>query len=156
MGLAWLQARSNGKPQLENLLEFAGGAPLLAESLIQDSYPANRSILLQDLESLRLGREDPIICAARWKRLGIKLCLGWLSGFVVDLIKLQMGAPIASLANPEVVTHFNDVKFKFIINMLYNFTDIIHEHYRHISGPLDELLILEDVLIHWVRLSRLQ
>lgn len=155
VGQAWLQAR----PEIKNpalLLDLAGGAPLLAESLARSEFPSTRVKLLQDLASLAQGREHPVACAARWKSLGTEQALGWLHGFVSDLLKVCMGAPASSLLNPEAVTHGETIKNKYKINELYSFIDAILEKYRQLNSPLDELLMLEDILIRWVRLSRLQ
>lgn len=152
VGLAWLQSRASGTDQPERFLEMAGGAPLLAEVLAQEGFSENRVKLLQDLDGLRCGREEPVACAARWKSLGAKRCLGWLYVFVLDLIKIQANAQVPALGNPEAVAYIN----KYKINELYNYIDVIHEYYRQLGSPLDELLMLEDVLIRWSRLSRLQ
>lgn len=155
-GLAWLQSRTGGKGRPESLLYLAGGAPLLAEALAQEGFPETRAKLLQDMEALRLGRDEPVACAARWKSLGTGRCLGWLYGFVSDLIKVQMGVPASMLVNPEIFSPQNQAKNIYKINDLYNFIDAIAEYYRLLGSPLDELLMLEDVLIRWSRLSRLQ
>lgn len=156
VGLAWLQARDGGNPLSVSLLEAAGGAPLLAEALAQEGFPETRRKLIQDLKALRQNREDPVVCAARWKTLGTRRSLAWLYGFVCDLIKIRLGNESVSMTNPEAVSHINSEKNKYEISGLYNFIDAILEHYRRLGGPLDELLILEDVLIGWTRLSRLQ
>ena len=48
------------------------------------------------------------------------------------------------------------IRNKYKISELYSFIDAILEKYRQLNSPLDELLMLEDILIRWVRLSRLQ
>lgn len=156
VGLAWLQARVGGKEQPERLLKMAGGAPLLAEVLAQEGFSEIRIKLLQDLDGLRTGREDPVACAARWKSLDAKRCLGWLYVFVLDLIKLQVDAEAPALENHEAIGYINKDRNKYRINELYNYIDVIHEYYRLLGSPLEELLMLEDVLIRWSRLGRLQ
>jgi DNA polymerase-3 subunit delta' len=157
VGLAWLQLRSGGKAEsAAGLLELAGGAPLLAKSLIEEGFPEIRAGLLKDLDDLRSGREEPVACAARWKGVGAKHCLGLLHGFVSDLIKAGLGVSGPALANSEVTVLPGGNKYKYKLSELYKFIDVISEYYRLLRGPLDELLMLEDVLIRWVRLSRLQ
>ncbi len=157
-GLAWLESRTGGKSEsTSRLLKLAGGAPLLAKSLMDEGFAEIRAGLLQDLDNLRAGREDPIACAARWKTAaGIRHCLGLLHGFVSDLIKASLGAPAPALANPEATAHLKRDENKYKLSELYIFIDVIHEYYRLLGSPLDELLTLEDVLIRWVRLRRLQ
>lgn len=156
VGLAWLQARASGIDQPERFLEMAGGAPLLAEVLAQEGFSENRVKWLQDLDDLRFGREEPVACAARWKSLGARRSLGWLYVFVLDLIKVLANAQVPACRNPEAVEYINKDKNKYRINELYSYIDVIHEYYRQLGSPLDELLMLEDVLIRWSRLSRLQ
>lgn len=152
-GLAWLQARPGTSGEPQNLLGMAGGAPLLAEALAMEGFPEDRLKLMGDLAGLRSGRDEPVACAARWKTVGTRRCLGWLYGFVSDVIKLQLGADASALTNQDMPASF---KIKYKISELYSLIDVILENYRLLGGPLDELLILEDVLIRWSRLSRLQ
>lgn len=156
-GLAWLQLRTGGKAEpAAGLLELAGGAPLLAKSLIEEGFPEIRAGLLKDLDDLRAGREEPVACAARWKAVGARHCLGLLHGFVSDLIKAGLGVSGPTLASSEAAMPLNRDKYKYKLSELYKFIDVIYEYYRLLGSPLDELLMLEDVLIRWVRLSRLQ
>lgn len=156
VGLAWLQSRAAVPDKPEILLEIAGGAPLLAESLGQEGISEKQIKLFQDLDGLRRGRDEPVACAARWKGLGTKLCLGWLYGFVSDLIKGHLAGQQSERVASEAVAHLKDGKNKYKISELYSFIDIIHERYRQLGSSLDELLMLEDILIRWTRLSRLQ
>ncbi|MCR4300921.1 MAG: DNA polymerase III subunit delta' [Sulfuricaulis sp.] len=156
VGWTWLEARPQTGDNPAQLLNFAGGSPLLAESLAREEFPQVRAQLLQDLAALAQSREHPVTCAARWKDMGTARILGWLYGFANDLIKLGLGAPDPALMNKEAVTFDKDQRNKYKISELYDFIDAIVENYRQLNSPLDELLILEDILIRWVRLSRLQ
>ena len=156
-GLAWLQLRTGAKAEpAAGLLELAGGAPLLAKSLMEEGFPEIRARLLKDLDDLRAGREEPVACAARWKGVGARHCLGLLHGFVSDLIKAGLGVCSPTTANSKATVPLNHDKYKYKLSELYKFIDVIHEYYRLLGSPLDELLMLEDVLIRWARLSRLQ
>ncbi|MDH3514541.1 MAG: DNA polymerase III subunit delta' [Gammaproteobacteria bacterium] len=153
---AWLQSRPETREHAARLLDLSGGAPLLAATLAREEFPRIRTQLLQDLAALAQSREHPVACAARWKGFGTARVIGWLHGFANDLIKLGMGAAESALLNPEAVTFEGNRKNKYKISELYVFIDAILEKYRQLNSPLDELLILEDVLIRWIRLSRLQ
>lgn len=152
----WLQARPGGNGEAsQRLLELAGGAPLLADALTRENFPELRAKLLQDLVAISQGREQPVACAARWKGKGVRRILGWLYGVAADLIKIQF-KPAAELLNPEMARAINENKFKYKINDLYCFIDVIHDYYRQLNSPLDEALMLESILIRWSRLGRLQ
>ena len=156
VGQAWLQARPETRNEPALLLDLAGGAPLMAETLAREEFPSVRTKLLQDLAALEQGREHPVTCAARWKGLGSERTLRWFHGFVSDQIKIRMGAPEATLLDPELMKQAARDKNKYKISELYGLIDAILENYRQLNSPLDELLMLEDILIRWVRLSRLQ
>ena len=155
-GTSWLRSHASGDTKPEDLLALAGGAPLLANAMEQSGFAENRAQLLQDVATLSSGREDPVACAARWKNLGTGHCLGWFYSFVADLIKQRIAGENAELINPEAERFIAVLKSNLEINELYNFIDVISQYYRQLGGPLDELLILEDILIRWVRIRRLQ
>lgn len=155
-GSSWLRSHASGATKPEGLLALAGGAPLLANAMAQAGFAENRAQLLQDVATLSSGREDPVTCAARWKSLGSGICLGWLYSFVADLIKRWIAGEEVELINPEANRFIAESKRTFEISELYNFIDVIGQYYRQLGGPLDELLILEDILIRWAQISRLQ
>jgi len=155
-GTSWLRSHASGDTKPEDLLALAGGAPLLANAMVQSGFAENRAQLLEDVATLSSGREDPVACAARWKNLGTGDCLGWFYSFVADLIKRRIAGENAELINPEAERFIAESKSKLEISELYNFIDVIGQYYRQLGGPLDELLILEDILIRWVRIRRLQ
>ncbi len=152
--MAWLKTNAAASEATANLLRFASGAPLLAKTLAEQGFPQQCRKLCQDLEDLSLGREDPVVCALRWKNLGTALCLSWLYYVVLDLIKQQVGVVGDGHLNPEISGRIN--KNILNISVLYNYLDVIHECHKQLTSPLDELLMLEDILIRWSRISRLQ
>ncbi len=154
--LGWLQARPEMKDQSASLLRRAAGAPLLAIDLAREGFLENRKQLLQDVSALRSGQEQPSACAVRWKNLGTARSLAWLYSYVSDLIKMNLGvSDVFQLANPELISSNDKNKSYIENNVLYNLLDVIGESYKQLSGPLDHLLLLEDILIRWGRLSRL-
>ncbi|HYA37851.1 MAG TPA: DNA polymerase III subunit delta' [Candidatus Methylomirabilis sp.] len=155
-GLSWLRSHAAGGAGPEALLELAGGSPLRAMAMAEAGFVENREQLLRDLNALQSGSEDPVACAARWKSLGAGICLGWLYSFITDLIKLRIAGSVNDVINLEAKSFVADYKNKYGIMELYNLVDVIGQYYRQLGGSLDELLILEDILIRWARISRLQ
>lgn len=152
--MTWLKTNAMVSEETASLLRFAGGAPLLAKTLAEQGFSQQCRQLGQDLENLALGREDPVVCALRWKNLGTALCLSWLYYVVLDFIKQQAGVVGEGHLNSEIKARIN--KNILNISLLYNYLDVIHECHRQLTSPLDELLMLEDILIRWSRISRLQ
>lgn len=155
-GSSWLRSQAAGGAESAELLALAGGAPLLARAMAQAGFSEQRAQLLQDVAMLSSGREDPVVCAARWKNLGAGICLGWFYSFVADLIKRRIAGEQAELINPEAKRFFAESESSYEISELYNLIDVIGQYYRQLGGPLDELLLLEDILLRWARIRRLQ
>lgn len=143
--LQWLQEQGIGPTDASGLLAMAGGAPLQARALAHDGFLAQDRQLRVDVADLLEGRADPIACAGRWKTVGAERCLAWLHRWVSEEIKNCMGVGLAGVSTRE-----NTLRLK----RLYDLFDAISETQRILSGPLDELLILEEALIRWSRLGR--
>ena len=59
-----------------------------------------------------------------------------------------------SLANPDARDRLQAMAERLNLSQIFSFFDIVSQARKLLSGPLDELLLLEDVLIRWSRLSR--
>lgn len=152
-GRAWLAASGIEPETASVLLDLAGGAPLRALALAQADFLPDRRALLDDLEGLSRAAADPVSCAGRWKAFGAVAALAWLQGLVADLIRARQ-APNAGAANRDVAARLQDLQKQLNLKQLYRFFDIVTESRNLLGGPLDELLLLEDVLIRWARLTR--
>jgi len=152
--LAWLQAQPDAPPQAELLLELAGGAPLAALALGQNNFIAQRAQWMDDIEALVGRGADPVGCAARWKTAGAERGLGWLQGWVSDLIKIALDPSPPQLFNPDARTRLQALQNRLHLKRLFGFFECVSESRNLLGGPLDELLLLEDVLIQWTRLPR--
>ena len=145
--LAWLKSRCpGGVGEHEQLLEIAAGAPLLALELGTADFLKQREQLLRDLEAVSARRESPVACAARWQAMGAERCLAWLYGFVAELLQTGLSGAGAVAGAPAYLHPFiNRLNFK----ELFGFLDVVSGSRKLLNGPLDELLLLEDVLIRW-------
>ena len=147
--LTWLSAQIGVSAGL--LLDLAAGAPLKALALAEGGFLASREEFLRDLGLLLAGRGDPLACAQRWKGAGAEASLGWLAGFVADLLRcLMVRNGSARVLNPETTGFLQNHKNVLYLNGLFRYLDAV-SNARNVlsSGSLDELLILEDLLIRW-------
>ncbi len=152
--LAWLRARPDAPHQAELLLELAGGAPLAVLPLAQGDFLARRAEWMDDIESLSGQGADPIGCAARWKTSGAERGLVWLHGWVSDLIKIALDSTPPRLFNPDARTRLHALQKRLHLNRLFGFFELVSESRNLLGGPLDEQLMLEDLLIQWTRIPK--
>ncbi len=153
-GLAWLQTQWPNPGEAELLLELAQGAPLRALELAKTDYLQQRLQLMDDILGLSMGKTDPLVCAARWKTLGAGSCLTWLEGWIGSLIKLSMAPGGETGVDVAAKERLQALQKQLNLRHLFQFLERVVESKNLLSGPLDELLLLEDLLIRWTRLTR--
>lgn len=135
----WLSEQ--GVTAAEAVLDAAGGAPLAALDVDRSNGLADRDEVLRAFEAVGTGEEDPVRCAARWKAIGSGRCLGWIQDEIARRIE-------------EVMTTGADNINIRQIKPLFDCLDHVSQARRLLETPLDETLLLEDVLIRWSRPTR--
>ena len=138
----WLVAQGS-KADPGVALRLAGGAPLRALAFLKSPKSDGAEQLLEDVAALRTGTEDPLRCAARWKTVGAEYCLEWFQGYVSDLIRSEMVGPGTGKIAKSIQCDIRD---------LFGYFDILSEARSLLDGPLDQTLLLEDLLIGWRRI----
>jgi DNA polymerase-3 subunit delta' len=154
-GIDWLQTQKVSVADAAVLLGLAGGAPLRALELDQTGVIGQREKLLGDLEALRGGPADVVACAARWQKIGAEFSLTWLQRLVADMVKIHMiPQPEAFLANHDLACRLQALGEGLDLKQLYGFADAVSEARDLLASPVDNLLLLEDILILWLRVTR--
>lgn len=153
--LTWLRSRPDLGADPAVILDLAGGAPLRALEFARGGFLEQRQQLLDDVIALRGQRGSPLICAARWKSLGTRMALAWFHEMLADLIRVSIAGAAGRLSNPDLLNRLQELGKDLHLNKLYEFIDVVSDSLQQLSGPLDELLVLEDILIRWNRLGRL-
>ncbi|MBI3900182.1 MAG: DNA polymerase III subunit delta' [Gammaproteobacteria bacterium] len=136
--IEWLVAQGTVVADPAGLIKQVGGAPLRALAQLKTPPSANLSELTQDLLALKSGKDNPLRVATRWKSAGGVACLEWLQRHLTDQIRREM---LAGEKNSHKVKD------------LYSYFDAVSEAKNLLPGPLDETLLLEDLLIRWCRTS---
>ncbi|MFL6622951.1 MAG: DNA polymerase III subunit delta' [Sulfurifustis sp.] len=131
----WLRAQGVDEPG--PLLEAAGGAPLRALALSRSGEVKERAQVMKDIQALRNGTESPLLCAGRWKSYGAMRCLEWFQQYLAARIATE-----------------SDQKNTKQLKVLFQFFDVISEAKALSASPLDETLLLEDMLLQWSDVAR--
>jgi len=150
----WLGTTGIEADAAADLLAAANGAPLMAQKLNEQGYQQARKMMLDDLVALGKGRSDPVACAQRWKQLGASFSLDWLSGLIADLIQLHwIPANQAHLHNPSLRENLESMASTAHPQQLYVLLQKAIESSRLAETPLDDALLIEDILIGWCKTS---
>jgi DNA polymerase-3 subunit delta' len=154
-GIEWLQTQKMSVEDAAVLLGLAGGAPLRALELDQTDVIGQREQLLVDLEAFRDGTADVVTCATRWQKIGAEFSLAWLQRLVADMVKIHMiPEPESMLANHDLAYRLQALGEGLDLKQLYRFADAVSGARDLLAGPVDNLLLLEDILILWFRVTR--
>ena len=155
----WLLAQSsqkaNNTEDIKSLLKIAGGAPLLTLKLLSDGFLDVKKQLLEDVVNIAKQKQSYGACAKKWKETGSELCLMWFQSFLSDLVKLNMtDNGLYTLANMELKSGLQLPKKALNLRQLFDFIDVVSESKKLLNAPMDEQLLLEDILIRWQGLTR--
>jgi len=151
-GKDWLQQQGVKREAIADLLAAAGGAPLRAAELDQLGFPEAQKMMVADLQALRSGSGDPVECAVRWKEMGAEFSLSWLSGLLADLIQTN-SVPEAGrhLNNPSLGKSLDSLAVNSRAESLFGLMDQVVESAQLAKTPLDDTLLIEDILIGWCK-----
>ena len=145
----WLANQRVNQDDIAAVLSAAGGAPLAALSLAQQGYADIRQNLLDELLKISSG-STPLRCAEQWQKTGAELALRWFYGFLLDVLKLALGArELENLINTNVATAVSAAANRMPANKVTELLEAVIEARRLITTPVDQRLLLEDILIRW-------
>ena len=110
-----------------------------------------------DIQEIANHRLNLSTCAKKWKDLGSDMCLMWFQRLLGDLVKVTMSVESKSartLANKELRTGLQLPKKALNLKQLFDFIDVVAGSKKLLEAPMDEQLLLEDILIRWQGLMR--
>jgi DNA polymerase-3 subunit delta' len=150
--LAWLQAQGIEQPL--PLLAMANGSPLAALTMKDRDIPGFRIELMRDIENLFGGRDNPVALAEKWSSDDPALAIDWLSGCIMDLIRLKMGANPPGMTNPDMLNNLKTLAKQLDLNILYRHLEQAGKARNLLQGSVNDQVILEEVLIPWFQGAR--
>jgi len=146
--MKWLAQQNVDHNEMTAVLSASGGAPLAALSLAQQSYTEIQQNILTDLLAMSIN-SNPVRCAEQWQKSGGELALSWFYGFLLDVLKLSLGANKSQQTNANIVSAIDTAASRIPANKLVGLITAVTEARRLIVTPIDERLLLEDILIRW-------
>jgi DNA polymerase-3 subunit delta' len=152
--LAWLAGEGVPGDEAALLLDLSGGAPLLALERARAGFLAERRRMIDDFAGIGRHAADPVACAGRWKSVGPDAALAWVQCWTVDAIRCATVTDPPRLYNPDAREALHEAGKGLNLKALFDFLEAVSEARRLLGGPLDEQLLLEDVLVRWAMSHR--
>jgi len=150
--LDWLRSRvDSDDPQL--LLELADGAPLAALELDRSGDVTARGQWLADMLKIQAGQTDPVEIAARWADNPEAAPVQWLGNWVMDMIRL-LSDPGCRLRNRDLRSPLEQLARSWTARQLFERLDQIREVLRLLYTPVNRQLLIESLLIDWMKSHR--
>jgi DNA polymerase-3 subunit delta' len=146
--LAWLKDKVSHNDGA-TLLALASGAPLLALEMDDAELLAARERMLKQFLSLGGQSQDPIALAGAWQGFDRRLLLEWVSGWVIDLLRLKNASQPPHLFNQDQAQALQDLADKLNSETLHRYLRLVYEALSLIDSTLNPQLVLEKLLIEW-------
>lgn len=146
-GLTWLKERLTEVSPI--LLEQAGGAPLKALALHEDSHMEQLNRWARDMVELLSRRRTPISLAADWEKEPLADCLGWLMTWLMDTYRIKLGLAEDYLINAEFRQSLDQVARNMSWSCLRRLYTKTMQARILLSTQANPRLLLESLLISW-------
>jgi DNA polymerase-3 subunit delta' len=152
--LDWLGSKlpSLSPPELDAKLTLARGAPLRALELDMVRVQARREVLVSFM-AIAEGSADPVVTAAQWEKLGTEDLVGCLISWLEDLVRLSSAPRTGATNNPDFANALRAIAGRLDVRSLYRCLDRSYRAKTLLSGQINRLLLLEELAIHWSRVS---
>ncbi|MCF6217852.1 MAG: DNA polymerase III subunit delta' [Gammaproteobacteria bacterium] len=134
------------------LLALAGGAPLRAQQLAESGVIEQRADLLKTLHALARGEMTPVQVAEQEKKIAVADILQWLSGWSMDMIRLHFCSHPTHINSPDLLDSLRPLAQQVDVQRVYRYFDKLIEANRLLQTQVNQPLLLEQMLIGWVRL----
>ncbi|VAX07244.1 DNA polymerase III delta prime subunit [hydrothermal vent metagenome] len=145
--IEWLTGQIGQDSEL--LLAVGGGAPLMAKDLAASDTLQKRAQMVDDFYLALKGEQDPVAIAGRWEKLDLSLVLTWLTGWLIDMLRLKIEAKPPALYNPDQIQRLQLMAQVLDFRVLYGMLDRVYEANRTIGTQLNPQMQLESLLLAW-------
>lgn len=146
--IQWLETRL-GSADAKTLLYLAGGAPLKALDMDSAEILSKRQAMLRAFIGLRQNRLDPVKLAAEWSKHDNKQLMEWLTGWIIDMLRLQVSREPPLLYNWDERQALQPMAERLNSEMLQRFLAKVYDMQNLADSNLNPQLMLEKLLIEW-------
>ena len=153
--LTWLLPKmNNDKRKAINLLALANNAPLKALDSADIGLLEQRNQLFESLQGISQGALNPVTVAAAWLKNDFELMCLCMTSWVVDMVRLKADQQSPVLGNPDLGDALKSLSEPIELRGLLDFYQALIGASNLKRSNINVQMILEDLLIQWVRLAR--
>lgn len=153
VALGWLRQQTNNEGADADLfLRLAYGAPCKAYAMMQDGDEVCRAQVVSQLAEAGRGALDPLKMAAGIKDTHYARVIDVMLSWLLDLVKLQLGAESDNIVNIDQLTVLQSLTTKTQIKTNLQIVDKLRQLMQAIQTGLNlnKQMMLESILIAWV------
>lgn len=150
--LAWLAGRIPRETAALRLC-LAHGGPLRAVDELDDARLEQRRERIAGFLAIARGERDPLAEASAWNGLGPRLCLDWLSGWLVDLVRLAASEHPTRLDNPDQREALRTLARRLEPASLHRLLQRVLRARALVETRANPQLLLESLSIEWLRVG---
>ena len=149
--VAWLRMTGGVTENTETLLNMAGGSPLIAAEMHEQGDIEIQNELIEDLESLQQGRDDPVRLAEKWNRSGAIRVFAWLMQLVYDMVRLKSSVPLVRLYRVDASRRLQQLTNQLDLYKLSKCYELLLKNYALSTAQtsFNTQGLLEDFSIYW-------
>jgi DNA polymerase-3 subunit delta' len=144
--ITWLAGQGVERPEVQ--LALADGSPLRALELAGEGADRDRAAAFDAFCAIVAGREDPVAVAGRWSADPDRP-LGWLAGWLVDMIRLKSDPGTAVLDNRDLADRMQALVERIDLLQLFARLDDLQQARRLVGTPVNAQLLCEELLLGW-------
>jgi DNA polymerase-3 subunit delta' len=147
--LPWYREKQIAADQAELVHHLSFGAPLRAEEYAEPEHLEQRRQALRAFLEVTEGKGDPLLLAEQWSKQDPALIGEWLTGWLLDMVKLKVGVQARRCVNQDAVEPLSRLA---VAREAVTLHDMLHKALRlsrRIGGNANAQLVYEAFLIEW-------
>ncbi len=138
----------------KSMLQSVAGSPLKAVQMAGQQKQESYQSILNDFLDVVTQKKDPVATAGSWVKQDSKEILLWMSGWVIDMLRLQMVSEPPTLLNQEQRQRLQSVANETHTKRLYEALSHIYDARSNIDATLNSQMMLERLLLALVKSRR--
>jgi DNA polymerase-3 subunit delta' len=150
--LTWLSSQGTEIENPDLLLRLANGAPLTALQYSTLDIISNRLNIIEIITSLRQPSADPLAASATIQAMDSIQVLDFLLTWVMDLLRLRLGAQKQDLVNSDFVEQLADLQSRISLKSMLLYMNYLQQVRAQLNAGLNlnKQLMIETIFIRWM------